>query len=208
VAVRFGNVLNSSGSVIPTFRKQIEKGGPVTVTSPEMTRYFMTIPEAVSLVVQAGAIGGRGQIFVLDMGEPVKILDLASNMIRLSGKEPRLPSDQKPGQDGIAIRFVGARPGEKLHEELWGESEAVGATDHPKIMRLSREPIDSAWLAQQLVELEALADDGDTLEVVAKLGSIVREPKRERVLHDPVTNPADPPATVVRPWTPSESLPD
>jgi FlaA1/EpsC-like NDP-sugar epimerase len=208
VAVRFGNVLNSSGSVIPTFRKQIEKGGPVTVTSPEMTRYFMTIPEAVSLVVQAGAIGGRGQIFVLDMGEPVKILDLASNMIRLSGKDPRLPSDRKAGPDDIAIKFVGARPGEKLHEELWGERESVGATDHPKIMRLSREPVDSAWLAQQLVELEALADDGDTLEVVAKLGSIVREPKRERVLHAPVTNPADPPATVVRPWTPSESLPD
>jgi FlaA1/EpsC-like NDP-sugar epimerase len=208
VAVRFGNVLNSSGSVIPTFRKQIEKGGPVTVTSAEMTRYFMTIPEAVSLVVQAGAIGGRGQIFVLDMGEPVKILDLACNMIRLSGKEPRLPADHEAGPDDIKIKFVGARPGEKLHEELWGESESVGATDHPKIMRLSRAPIDSAWLGQQLVELEELADDGDTLEVVAKLGSIVREPKRERVLHDPVTNPADPPATVVRPWTPSESLPD
>jgi FlaA1/EpsC-like NDP-sugar epimerase len=208
VAVRFGNVLNSSGSVIPTFRKQIEKGGPVTVTSAEMTRYFMTIPEAVSLVVQAGAIGGRGQIFVLDMGEPVKILDLACNMIRLSGKEPRLPADHTAGADDIAIKFVGARAGEKLHEELWGESESVGATDHPKILRLSRAPVDSAWLAQQLIELEELADEGDTLEVVAKLGSIVREPQRERVLHDSVTNPADPPATVVRPWTPSESLPD
>jgi FlaA1/EpsC-like NDP-sugar epimerase len=117
VAVRFGNVLNSSGSVIPTFRKQIEKGGPVTVTTPEMTRYFMTIPEAVSLVVQAGAIGGRGQIFVLDMGEPVRILDLACNMIRLSGKEPRLPADQEAGPNDIAVKFVGARPGEKLHEE-------------------------------------------------------------------------------------------
>ena len=208
VAVRFGNVLNSSGSVIPTFRKQIEKGGPVTVTSAEMTRYFMTIPEAVSLVVQAGAIGGRGQIFVLDMGEPVKILDLACNMIRLSGKEPRLPADHDTGPDDIAIKFVGARPGEKLHEELWGESESVGATDHPKILRLSRAPIDPAWLAQQLIELEELADDGDTLEVVAKLGSIVRGPKRESVLHDSGTKPADPPATVVRPWTPSESLPD
>ncbi len=179
VAVRFGNVLNSSGSVIPTFRKQIEKGGPVTVTTPEMTRYFMTIPEAVSLVVQAGAIGGRGQIFVLDMGEPVRILDLACNMIRLSGKEPRLPASGEPGPNDIAVKFVGARPGEKLHEELWGESESVGATDHPKIMRLSRAPIDAEWLSQQLIELEQLADDGDTLEVVAKLGAIVREPKRE-----------------------------
>ena len=186
VAVRFGNVLNSSGSVIPTFRKQIEKGGPVTVTTREMTRYFMTIPEAVSLVVQAGAIGGRGQIFVLDMGEPVKILDLACNMIRLSGKEPRLHSDGEPGPNDIAVKFVGARPGEKLHEELWGESESVGATDHPKIMRLSRAPIDAEWLSQQLIELEQLADDGDTLEVVAKLGAIVREPKREVATGSPV----------------------
>ena len=207
VAVRFGNVLNSSGSVIPTFRKQIEKGGPVTVTTPEMTRYFMTIPEAVSLVVQAGAIGGRGQIFVLDMGEPVRILDLACNMIRLSGKVPRLPSDSETGANDIAVKFVGARPGEKLHEELWGDSESAGATDHPKIMRLSRAPIDPEWLSRQLVELEQLADEGDTLEVVGKLGTIVRDPKRE-VLHESVTKPADPPATVVRPWTPSESLPD
>jgi FlaA1/EpsC-like NDP-sugar epimerase len=179
VAVRFGNVLNSSGSVIPTFRRQIERGGPVTVTHPEMTRYFMTIPEAVSLVVQAGAIGGRGQVFVLDMGEPVKIVELASNMIRLSGKEPRLPGDALLGPSDVPIKYVGSRPGEKLHEELWGDHEAVGETTHPKIMRLSRPPIDPAWLAQQLVELERLADDGDTLEVVAKLGSIVREPKLE-----------------------------
>jgi FlaA1/EpsC-like NDP-sugar epimerase len=181
VAVRFGNVLNSSGSVIPTFRRQIAKGGPVTVTHPEMTRYFMTIPEAVSLVVQAGAIGGRGQVFVLDMGEPVKIVDLACNMIRLSGKEPRLPGDEAAGRDGIAIKYVGSRPGEKLHEELWDDHEAVGETTHPKILRLSRPPVDSAWLSAQLVELERLADEGDTLEVVAKLGSIVREPKRESV---------------------------
>jgi FlaA1/EpsC-like NDP-sugar epimerase len=178
VAVRFGNVLNSSGSVIPTFRKQIEKGGPVTVTTPEMTRYFMTIPEAVSLVVQAGAIGGRGQVFVLDMGEPVRILELACNMIRLSGKEPRLPADHETGPNDVAVKFVGARPGEKLHEELWSESEAVGETEHPKIMRLSRPPVDAEWLSRQLAELEHLADEGDTLEVVAKLGSIVRDPTR------------------------------
>jgi FlaA1/EpsC-like NDP-sugar epimerase len=176
VAVRFGNVLNSSGSVIPTFRKQIEKGGPVTVTAPEMTRFFMTIPEAVSLVVQAGAIGGRGQVFVLDMGDPVRILDLACNMIRLSGKEPRLPTDQVKGLNDVAIKIVGVRPGEKLHEELWGDNESVGDTGHSKIMRLSRPPVDAEWLSAQLIELERLADDGDTLEVVAKLGSIVRQP--------------------------------
>jgi FlaA1/EpsC-like NDP-sugar epimerase len=181
VAVRFGNVLNSSGSVIPTFRRQIAKGGPVTVTHPEMTRYFMTIPEAVSLVVQAGAIGGRGQVFVLDMGEPVKIVDLAKNMIRLSGKEPRLPGDQVTGPRDLAIRFVGSRPGEKLHEELWGENEAAGETTHPKILRLSRPPVDPEWLTRELAELERLADEGDTLEVVAKLGSIVREPQLEIV---------------------------
>jgi FlaA1/EpsC-like NDP-sugar epimerase len=182
VGVRFGNVLNSSGSVIPTFRKQIDKGGPVTVTHPEMTRYFMTIPEAVSLVVQAGAIGGRGQIFVLDMGEPVKIVDLACNMIRLSGKEPRLPNDPVSGPRDVAVRFVGSRPGEKLHEELWGDDESVGETTHPKIMRLSRPPIDEAWLHEQLEQLARLADEGDTLEVVAKLGAIVREPKREAIV--------------------------
>jgi len=178
VAVRFGNVLNSSGSVIPIFRKQIERGGPVTVTHPEMTRYFMTIPEAVSLVVQAGSIGGRGQVFVLDMGEPVRIVDLAQNMIRLSGKEPRLPDDQTTSARDIRISFVGTRPGEKIHEELWTDGESVGATAHPKIMRLSRPPVDPEWLEEQLAELERLADDGDTLEVVGKLRKIVSEPQR------------------------------
>jgi FlaA1/EpsC-like NDP-sugar epimerase len=178
VAVRFGNVLNSSGSVIPIFRKQIERGGPVTVTHPDMTRYFMTIPEAVSLVVQAGAIGGRGQVFVLDMGEPVKIVDLARNMIRLSGREPRLPGEDAGSAGDIRIQFVGSRPGEKIHEELWSDAEAVGETTHPKIMRLSRPPVDAGWLERELAELELLADEGDTLEVVAKLGTIVRSPQR------------------------------
>ncbi len=178
VAVRFGNVLNSSGSVIPIFNKQIERGGPVTVTHPEMTRYFMTIPEAVSLVVQAGGIGGRGQVFVLDMGEPVKILDLARNMIRLSGKEPRLPDDPETSARDVRIVFTGSRPGEKRHEELWSDDESVGATTHPKILRLSRPPVDPDWLATQLADLEHLADEGDTLEVVGKLRNVVREPRR------------------------------
>ena len=137
IAVRFGNVLGSSGSVIPIFRRQIEKGGPVTVTDPEMTRYFMTIPEAVSLVVQAGGMGASGQVFVLDMGKPVKIIDLAQNMIRLSGKEP--------GRD-IEIVYSGIRPGEKLHEELWGEHETVSPTKHPKIRKLTCPAIDAKWL--------------------------------------------------------------
>ena len=167
VAVRFGNVLGSSGSVISIFRRQIKRGGPVTVTHPEMTRFFMTTPEAVALVVQAGGIGGAGQIFVLDMGEPVKIVDLARNMIRLSGKEP--------GRD-IAINFIGARPGEKLHEELWGENETVSPTDHPKIMRVTRQPVDPERLERELAELERLVEAGDTLGLVSRLASIVREP--------------------------------
>ncbi|MFY9580309.1 MAG: nucleoside-diphosphate sugar epimerase/dehydratase [Gaiellaceae bacterium] len=169
VAVRFGNVLNSSGSVIPIFRRQIEKGGPVTVTHPEMTRYFMTIPEAASLVVQAGAIGGRGQVYVLDMGEPVKIIDLARNMIRLSGKEP---------EQDIAIEFVGAKPGEKLHEVLWNEGETVGPTSHAKILRAARAPIDPGWLEDELAELDQMVSRGETLDVVSKLATLMREPRR------------------------------
>jgi FlaA1/EpsC-like NDP-sugar epimerase len=169
VAVRFGNVLNSSGSVIPIFRRQIEKGGPVTVTHPEMTRYFMTIPEAVSLVVQAGAIGGRGQVYVLDMGEPVKILDLARNMIRLSGKEP---------EKDIAVEFIGPKPGEKLNEVLWNEGETVGPTSHAKIFRAARAPIDPLWLEDELGELEQMVGRGETLDVVSKLATLMREPRR------------------------------
>ena len=168
VAVRFGNVLGSSGSVIPIFRRQIERGGPVTVTNPEMTRFFMTIPEATSLVVQAGAMGGRGQVYVLDMGEPVKILDLAKQMIRLSGRN----------EADIPIVFTGARAGEKLHEVLWNQGETVGPTSHPKIMRAARPQIDTAWLEESLAELERLVDEGDTLGVVAKLGAMVREQQR------------------------------
>jgi FlaA1/EpsC-like NDP-sugar epimerase len=177
VAVRFGNVLASSGSVIPIFRRQIERGGPVTVRHPEMTRFFMTIPEASSLVIQAGAMGGRGQVYVLDMGEPVRILELAQQMIRLSGKD----------ESQIPITFTGVQAGEKIHEVLWNDDEAVGPTSHPKIMRAAHAPIDHEWLDAELTELERLLDEGDTLGVVARLGAIVREPVRtggEAVLED------------------------
>ncbi len=169
VAVRFGNVLGSSGSVIPIFRRQIERGGPVTVTHPEMTRFFMTIPEAVSLIVQAGSIGRSGQVFVLDMGEPVSIVELARNMIRLSGREP---------ERDVAIDFVGVRPGEKLHEELWGDGETVASTAHPKILAVTRAPIDSAWLDDELAELERLVADGETLELVSRLGGMMKAARR------------------------------
>jgi FlaA1/EpsC-like NDP-sugar epimerase len=168
VAVRFGNVLGSSGSVIPIFRRQIAKGGPVTVTHPEMTRYFMTIPEAASLVVQAGAIGGRGDVFVLDMGEPVRILDLAMQMIRLSGKDP---------ERDVNVQIVGTRPGEKLHEELWGEGEVAEPTGHPKIMRVSGPIVDAVWLQDELAELERLVREGVTLEVVSRLATMMRVPR-------------------------------
>ncbi|HEX6725533.1 MAG TPA: nucleoside-diphosphate sugar epimerase/dehydratase [Gaiella sp.] len=170
VAVRFGNVLGSSGSVIPIFRRQIAKGGPVTVTHPEMTRFFMTIPEAVQLIVQAGAIGGRGQVYVLDMGEPVRIVDLAEKMIRLSGKEP--------GRE-IAIEYVGPAPGEKLHEELVGDGENVTPSRHPKIDLITRPPVDSEWLEAELALLERLVEDGETLELVGELRRLVGEPRRE-----------------------------
>ncbi|MFL5936200.1 MAG: polysaccharide biosynthesis protein [Gaiellaceae bacterium] len=169
VAVRFGNVLGSSGSVIPIFRRQIERGGPVTVTHKDMTRYFMTIPEAVSLIVQAGAIGEQAHVYVLDMGEPVSIYELAENMIRLSGKVP---------ERDVAIRVTGVRAGEKLHEVLWNDGEAAEPTAHPKILAASQEPIDPSWLDGELRELERLVDDGETLELVARMNAMARAPQR------------------------------
>jgi FlaA1/EpsC-like NDP-sugar epimerase len=131
MAVRFGNVLGSSGSVIPIFNKQIAAGGPVRVTHPDVTRYFMTIPEAVSLVLQSATQGQGGEIFVLDMGKPVKIVDLARQLIELSGLKP---------EEDIAIEFSGLRPGEKLFEEINHRAENLAPTNHPKILRFVCEP--------------------------------------------------------------------
>jgi FlaA1/EpsC-like NDP-sugar epimerase len=163
--VRFGNVLGSSGSVVPLFRKQIMAGGPITVTHPEITRYFMTIPEAAQLVLQAGAMGEGGDVFVLDMGEPVKIMDLAKRMVHLSGLEVR--SDATP--DGtIDIQHVGLRPGEKLYEELL-IGENVEGTDHPLIMRAQEAELPWSMLQTLLAELEDACDRFDFVKVRASL---------------------------------------
>jgi FlaA1/EpsC-like NDP-sugar epimerase len=166
VTVRFGNVLGSAGSVIPIFREQIAKGGPVTVTHPEMRRYFMTIPEACQLVMQAGAMGAGGEIFILDMGEPVKIVDLARDLIVLSGL--------RPDQD-IEIRFSGVRPGEKLFEELSTAAEHADKTRHPKVFTGRIKPHEWEVVVQGVDTLLELADSASPERVRTVLGDIVPE---------------------------------
>src|SRR5690242_293704 len=165
-SVRFGNVLASSGSVVPIFRRQIERGGPVTVTHPEMTRFFMTIPEAVQMVIRAGDIGaGKGEVFVLDMGEPVKIVDLAHNMIRLAGYEP---------ETDIAVEFIGPRAGEKLHEVLFSDDETPQPTAARRINRAVREtPLDVEWVESTLNSLEHLVLAGDEANLAERVVELI-----------------------------------
>jgi FlaA1/EpsC-like NDP-sugar epimerase len=163
MAVRFGNVLGSSGSVIPIFKRQIANGGPITVTHPEVMRYFMTIPEAVGLVLQSFVMGKGGEIFVLDMGQPVKIVDLAKQMIELSGF--------RVGED-IEIKFTGLKPGEKLFEELQHHTEEHVATDHPRIMRF----VSNAMFSESGVqELEQRLYEIDSNQLKAVLKRLVPE---------------------------------
>jgi FlaA1/EpsC-like NDP-sugar epimerase len=162
--VRFGNVLGSSGSVVTIFRRQIAQGGPLTVTDPKMTRYFMTIPEAVQLVIRAGSLpAASGAVFVLDMGEPVRIMDLAEQMIGLSGLEP---------ERDIAIEIVGRRPGEKLHEDLFNPYEVPQPTPAEKILRAERAPLEVEWVEATFGEINLLVLEGDAAGLAAKVAEL------------------------------------
>jgi FlaA1/EpsC-like NDP-sugar epimerase len=163
--VRFGNVLGSSGSVVPLFRRQIERGGPVTVTHEDMERYFMTIPEAVQLVIRAGNLAAGGETFVLEMGEQVKIIDLARNMIRLSGHDP----------EEIPIEIIGARPGEKLREELFAPGERAVPTEADRILRAERAPLEPQWVEEVFERVERLVERRDEAFLAQALADLARE---------------------------------
>jgi FlaA1/EpsC-like NDP-sugar epimerase len=165
--VRFGNVLGSSGSAVTLFRNQIEKGGPVTVTDPRMSRYFMTIPEAVQLIIRAANLAQGGEVFVLEMGEPVNIMDLAANMIRLSGHEP---------EKDIKIEIVGARPGEKLHEDLFNEGERPVPTGADRILKAERPPLDPDWVEGVLEQVERLVAEGDEAFLAERIAELWKQP--------------------------------
>lgn len=164
MAVRFGNVIGSSGSVIPLFQEQIARGGPVTVTHPEVVRYFMSIPEAAQLILQAGSMGEGGEIFILDMGEPVKIIDIARDLIRLHGLQPDVD---------IPIEFIGLRPGEKLYEELITDGEGITQTSHKKVFVLRGMPPDAAFIDQAISRLLAATQTFDDELIVSTLRSLI-----------------------------------
>jgi FlaA1/EpsC-like NDP-sugar epimerase len=178
--VRFGNVLASRGSVIPIWRQQIANGGPVTVTHPDATRYFMLIPEAVQLIMQAGAIGAPGDIFVLDMGKPIKILDLAHDLIKLSGL--------RPGQD-IAIEFVGLRQGEKLHEELLTAEEGLTKTSYRKIFVGKPQIIESQLLDNELQKIFRSAQSDDEQSMRRSLDTIIGGQVLQSTMNAPIPTP-------------------
>ncbi len=177
VAVRFGNVLGSRGSVIPLFRRQIARGGPVTVTHPDVTRYFMTIPEAVSLVILAGSRKEQCHLYLLDMGKPMKIADLAANIIRLSGFEP---------ERDIKIVYTGMRPGEKLYEELLTEGENIQTTDMGRIFSAPPDKVDPAQLKQSLDKLRAMASEGDDSGIRATLTELVPDFGADNAAQNPI----------------------
>jgi FlaA1/EpsC-like NDP-sugar epimerase len=164
ITTRFGNVLGSNGSVIPLFRKQMEKGGPLTVTHPEITRFFMTIPEACQLVLEAGSMGKGGEIFIFDMGKSIKIVDLAKKMIQLSGLQE--------GRD-IQIKYTGMRPGEKLYEELLADEENTLKTHHPKIMVAKVRTYDFEQISNQICALIELYNKQQNFDLVRKMKEIV-----------------------------------
>src|ERR671932_1711910 len=161
--VRFGNVLGSSGSVVPIFRRQIAAGGPVTVTDENMTRYFMTIPEAVQLIIRAGSLGRGGEVYVLEIGDPVRILDLARKMIQLSGREP----DRE-----VAIEIIGRRPGEKLHEDLFNPDEEPQPTSEDKIVAAVRPPLDPQWVEEAFSQIEELVYAGDAQGLASTVSAL------------------------------------
>ena len=167
-------MLGSNGSVIPLFQKQIEEGGPVTVTHPDIIRYFMTISEAVQLVIQAGSMAKGGEVFVLDMGEPVRIMDLAKDVIRLSGLEPDVDID---------IKITGLRPGEKLIEELLLEEEGLSNTSHNKIFVGQPTFIDYRLLLKSLDELKTLMEEGDLEKFISQVKAIVPTYKDNRIVN-------------------------
>ncbi|MBF8258627.1 MAG: nucleoside-diphosphate sugar epimerase [Actinobacteria bacterium] len=197
VAVRFGNVLDSVGSVIPIFRRQLETTGKLTITDPEASRYFMLIPEAAGLILQAGSMGRGGEVFVLEMGEPVKIVDLARNMIRLSGKELGVDAE---------IEFTGLRPGEKLHEELVVEGEDVVRTTHPKVMMMIRDTQMPEDWAHQLKRLIDLAVHGDRVGVIRQLKVLVKGYAPRYEFHGMEFPAEDHPSPILPAPPPSKSL--